>query len=195
MTVQLPMMSPTNRNLETYDRRWWKRCGARLQDLRPAALPTTFRPMRRVVLPAACSISGKCWPFFDHVIESAKIGLRKPDPRIYQMMVEALGVDSANCVYLDDLGVNLKPARDIGMTTIKVIDSFRPLPSSKRQPGYRFVSSTKEVRNLDFAERFVDRRKAGRKLVARVRFRFREYIPTGFDTCRSHGRPPEQGRA
>jgi putative hydrolase of the HAD superfamily len=59
---------------------------------------------------------------FDHVIESAKIGLRKPDPRIYRMMVEALGVDPANCVYLDDLGVNLKPARDMGMTTIKVVD-------------------------------------------------------------------------
>lgn len=60
---------------------------------------------------------------FDHVIESAKIGLRKPDPRIYQMMVEALGVDPKKCVYLDDLGVNLKPAREMGMTTIKVIDA------------------------------------------------------------------------
>lgn len=58
---------------------------------------------------------------FDHVIESAKIGLRKPDPRIYQMMIEALGVDPKNCVYLDDLGVNLKPARAMGMTTIKVL--------------------------------------------------------------------------
>jgi putative hydrolase of the HAD superfamily len=60
---------------------------------------------------------------FDYVIESAKIGLRKPDPRIYRMMVEALGVDPTACVYLDDLGVNLKPARDMGMTTIKVIDA------------------------------------------------------------------------
>ncbi|NGX95976.1 MAG: HAD-IA family hydrolase [Candidatus Afipia apatlaquensis] len=60
---------------------------------------------------------------FDYVIESAKIGLRKPDPRIYQMMVEALGVDPKKCVYLDDLGVNLKPAREMGMTTIKVIDA------------------------------------------------------------------------
>jgi putative hydrolase of the HAD superfamily len=49
---------------------------------------------------------------FDHVIESAKIGLRKPDPRIYQMMVEALGVDPKNCVYLDDLGVNLNNGHD-----------------------------------------------------------------------------------
>jgi putative hydrolase of the HAD superfamily len=60
---------------------------------------------------------------FDHVIESAKIGLRKPDPRIYRMMTEALGVDPETCVYLDDLGVNLKPARDIGMITIKVLNA------------------------------------------------------------------------
>jgi putative hydrolase of the HAD superfamily len=57
---------------------------------------------------------------FDHVIESAKIGLRKPDPRIYRLMVETLKVDPKACVYLDDLGVNLKPAREMGMTTIKV---------------------------------------------------------------------------
>jgi putative hydrolase of the HAD superfamily len=60
---------------------------------------------------------------FDHVIESAKIGLRKPDPRIYQLMVEALDVDPKRCVYLDDLGVNLKPAREMGMTTIKVVNA------------------------------------------------------------------------
>jgi putative hydrolase of the HAD superfamily len=59
---------------------------------------------------------------FDHVIESARIGLRKPDPRIYRMMADALGVDPKHCVYLDDLGVNLKPAREMGMTTIKVVN-------------------------------------------------------------------------
>ena len=57
---------------------------------------------------------------FDHVIESAKIGMRKPDPRIYQMMVEALKIDPKSSIYLDDLGINLKPARAMGMTTIKV---------------------------------------------------------------------------
>jgi putative hydrolase of the HAD superfamily len=60
---------------------------------------------------------------FDHVIESAKIGLRKPDPRIYCMMIDALQVDPKHCVYLDDLGVNLKPAREMGMTTIKVVNA------------------------------------------------------------------------
>jgi putative hydrolase of the HAD superfamily len=64
---------------------------------------------------------------FDHVIESAKIGLRKPDPRIYQMMVEALSVDPKDCVYLDDLGVNLKPAREMGMKTIKVVNGAQAI--------------------------------------------------------------------
>ena len=57
---------------------------------------------------------------FDALIESAKIGIRKPDPRIYHMMCEKLGVVPAACVFLDDLGGNLKPARAMGMTTIKV---------------------------------------------------------------------------
>jgi putative hydrolase of the HAD superfamily len=57
---------------------------------------------------------------FHHVIESSKAGLRKPDPRIYALMCEALDVDPARCIYLDDLGINLKPARAMGMATIKV---------------------------------------------------------------------------
>jgi putative hydrolase of the HAD superfamily len=64
---------------------------------------------------------------FDHVIESAKIGLRKPDPRIYQMMTEALGVKPDHCIYLDDLGVNLKPAREMGMITIKVLNASQAI--------------------------------------------------------------------
>ena len=57
---------------------------------------------------------------FDALIESAKVGIRKPDPRIYHMMCEKLGVTPTACVFLDDLGGNLKPARALGMTTIKV---------------------------------------------------------------------------
>jgi putative hydrolase of the HAD superfamily len=72
---------------------------------------------------------------FDHVIESAKIGLRKPDPRIYQMMIEALGVDPKNCVYLDDLGVNLKPARAMGMTTIKVLSGAQAIADLEAATG------------------------------------------------------------
>jgi putative hydrolase of the HAD superfamily len=72
---------------------------------------------------------------FDHVIESAKIGLRKPDPRIYRMMIEALGVDPGNCVYLDDLGVNLKPAREMGMTTIKVVSAPQAIAELEAATG------------------------------------------------------------
>jgi putative hydrolase of the HAD superfamily len=72
---------------------------------------------------------------FDHVIESAKIGLRKPDPRIYRIMVDALGVRPERCIYLDDLGVNLKPARDMGMTTIKVLDALQALAELETATG------------------------------------------------------------
>jgi len=64
---------------------------------------------------------------FDHVIESSKLGIRKPDPRIYALMCEALDVDPTKCVYLDDLGINLKPARAMGMHTIKVLNEAQLL--------------------------------------------------------------------
>ena len=72
---------------------------------------------------------------FDHVIESAKIGLRKPDPRIYTMMTDKLGVDPKRCVYLDDLGVNLKPAREMGMTTIKVLNAPQAIAELEAATG------------------------------------------------------------
>ncbi len=60
---------------------------------------------------------------FDVVVESSKIGVRKPEPEFYRTACELLGVTPAECVFLDDLGINLKPARAMGMTTIKVDDS------------------------------------------------------------------------
>ena len=57
---------------------------------------------------------------FDHLIESSKVGVRKPEPAIYMMMCKALGSRPEECVFLDDLGINLKPAQALGMTTIKV---------------------------------------------------------------------------
>jgi putative hydrolase of the HAD superfamily len=66
---------------------------------------------------------------FDHVIESAKIGLR--------MMIEALKVDPKKCVYLDDLGVNLKPAREMGMTTIKVVSAAQGLTELEAATGLK----------------------------------------------------------
>ena len=57
---------------------------------------------------------------FEHVFESSRLGWRKPDPRIYRHACDLLGVEPEHCIYLDDLGVNLKPARAMGMRTIKV---------------------------------------------------------------------------
>ena len=59
---------------------------------------------------------------FEHVVESSKLGFRKPDPRIYRHACELIGVPPEQCVYLDDLGINLKPAKALGMRTIKVGD-------------------------------------------------------------------------
>jgi len=59
---------------------------------------------------------------FDVVVESRVVGLRKPDPRIYELVCRELGVAPARVVFLDDIGRNLKPARALGMRTIKVDD-------------------------------------------------------------------------
>jgi putative hydrolase of the HAD superfamily len=73
---------------------------------------------------------------FDHVIESSKLGIRKPDPRIYALMCEALDVDPKHCVYLDDLGINLKPARAMGMHTIKVLNEAQLLQDLRQATGF-----------------------------------------------------------
>lgn len=59
---------------------------------------------------------------FDVVVESSKIGVRKPEPEFYLTACELLEVSPKECAFLDDLGINLKPARAMGMTTIKVGD-------------------------------------------------------------------------
>jgi putative hydrolase of the HAD superfamily len=64
---------------------------------------------------------------FDHVVESSKVGIRKPDPAIYRLACDALGVVPGQCVYLDDLGINCKPAAALGMTAIKVSASEQAL--------------------------------------------------------------------
>ena len=64
---------------------------------------------------------------FEAVIESSKAGLRKPDPQIYQLMCERLGLAPADCIYLDDLGINCKPAAQLGMAAIKVVSGEQAL--------------------------------------------------------------------
>jgi putative hydrolase of the HAD superfamily len=58
---------------------------------------------------------------FDHLVESSAVGLRKPEPAFYELACRRAGVEPAEVVFLDDLGINLKPARAMGMTTIKVV--------------------------------------------------------------------------
>ena len=64
---------------------------------------------------------------FDAFVESRVVGLRKPDPRIYVLACRELGVEPARTAFLDDIGGNLKPARALGMATIKVDDPERAL--------------------------------------------------------------------
>ena len=65
--------------------------------------------------------AAKVMALFDMVVESSVEGVRKPQPRIYEIACERLGVAPRHTVFLDDLGINLKPARAMGMTTIKVV--------------------------------------------------------------------------
>ncbi|MET0294487.1 MAG: HAD-IA family hydrolase [Phenylobacterium sp.] len=78
---------------------------------------------------------GGIMELFDAVIESSKVGLRKPDPRIYEMMCELLSVHPADCVYLDDLGINCKPAAMLGMTAIKVTGEAQALADLSAATG------------------------------------------------------------
>jgi putative hydrolase of the HAD superfamily len=84
---------------------------------------------------------GQILPLFDAVIESSKAGVRKPDPQIYLMMCELLGVAPSSCVYLDDLGVNCKPAAALGMVAIKVSGVAQALGELSKATGLTFEVS------------------------------------------------------
>jgi putative hydrolase of the HAD superfamily len=73
---------------------------------------------------------------FDVIIESSKAGVRKPDPRFYRMACDAVGVEPQETVFLDDLGINLKPAREMGMQTIKVVDPADALAQLEAVVGF-----------------------------------------------------------
>ncbi|TDI62774.1 MAG: HAD family hydrolase [Alphaproteobacteria bacterium] len=73
---------------------------------------------------------------FQVVIQSSKVGLRKPDPKIYQMALKALDIAPEDAVYIDDLGINLKPARAMGMQTIKVVNADVALAELEDAVGF-----------------------------------------------------------
>ncbi len=90
----------------------------RAQGLRTAALTNNWTDEKRRSTPNGLREAG----LFDVIVESAVEGLRKPDPRIYTLALVRLNVLASEAVFLDDLGMNLKPARDMGIATIKVVD-------------------------------------------------------------------------
>ena len=93
-----------------------RRCSERL---RTALLTNNLAPMAESAEAGAAS---GVVDLFDVVVESSVVGCRKPELRFYEIACEGLGVEPAACVFLADLGINLKPARAMGMTTVKVVD-------------------------------------------------------------------------
>ena len=88
---------------------------------------------------AACAPDGPIADVLDHfdvIVESSRVGLRKPDPAIYRLVCDELGVEPTEAVFLDDLGVNLKPARSMGMTTIKVVDPDEAIGALEAVVGF-----------------------------------------------------------
>uniref|UniRef100_A0A8C7APH3 Bifunctional epoxide hydrolase 2 n=1 Tax=Neovison vison TaxID=452646 RepID=A0A8C7APH3_NEOVI len=74
-------------------------------------------------------------PHFDFLIESCRIGMTKPDPQIYKFVLETMKASPSEVVFLDDIGANLKPARDLGMVTILVHDTDTALAELERVTG------------------------------------------------------------
>jgi putative hydrolase of the HAD superfamily len=79
---------------------------------------------------------------FDAFVESSVVGLRKPDPRIYELACRQLGVAPAEAVFLDDIGYNLKAARALGMTTLKVDDPAHALAELERLLGFPLAAAS-----------------------------------------------------
>ena len=75
---------------------------------------------------------------FDYIIESKELGIRKPDVEFYLKALEISGADPKKTIFLDDLGINLKPAKELGMTTIKVLDSDQALKELSDLVGINF---------------------------------------------------------
>jgi putative hydrolase of the HAD superfamily len=102
---------------------------ARIRDegLKQACLTNNFNPMQRHEL----------LEVFDVVVESSRVGVRKPEPRFYEIACDMLEITPDEAVMLDDLGVNLKPAQQLGMRTIKVVDPDEALRELEAVVGFR----------------------------------------------------------
>ena len=89
----------------------------------------------------SASRAGNIMQHFDAIVESSKVGVRKPDPRIYLMICERLRVESRACIYLDDLGINCKAAAQLGMVAIKVVSDRQALAELEGATGLTFPKS------------------------------------------------------
>jgi putative hydrolase of the HAD superfamily len=111
---------------------------------RPAMLAAVRRIRERGLLAAAVTNNwitedggtGVLRPHFDAFVESAAVGMRKPDPRIYELTCRTLGITPPEAILLDDIGANLKSARALGITTIKVSDPERALAELEDVLGF-----------------------------------------------------------
>lgn len=110
---------------------------------RPAMLCAVRRIRERGLVAAALTNNwgegdgtGVLRPHFDVFVESCALGLRKPDPRIYAHVCRETGAAPEESVFLDDIGANLKPARALGMTTIKVEEPGAALRALESTLGF-----------------------------------------------------------
>ena len=87
---------------------------------------------------AKAAASQSVMTLFDVIVESSVEGVRKPDPRIYEIACGRMDVAPETCVFLDDLGINLKPAKALGMTTIKVIEEDQAIKDLTKATGILF---------------------------------------------------------
>lgn len=114
-----------------------RRCGERLKT---AMLTNNFRDPSGGSSHDPDHELAAIFEMFDEVVESSVVGVRKPEPRFYEIACERLGVRPGECVFLDDLGINLKPARAMGMTTIKVDDPAEALDELSAVVGFSLIS-------------------------------------------------------
>ena len=102
------------------------------KNYKTACLTNNFAAPDRVISEEVAEV----YALFDAVLESRVLGVRKPDPRFYEFACATLGVEPEESVFLDDLGVNLKPARGLGMHTIKVTDPDEALVELEKVLGH-----------------------------------------------------------
>ncbi|HMS89285.1 MAG: HAD-IA family hydrolase [Acidimicrobiales bacterium] len=114
-----------------------RRCGERLHT---ALLTNNVVTMRAEAMagapPGDASPVAEVLALFDVIVESSVVGVRKPEPRFYEIACERLGIEPSEAVFLDDLGVNLKPAKAMGMTTIKVVDPAAAIAELEQVVGF-----------------------------------------------------------